>query len=208
MDFLKRVFYVLKKGSDLAGKAVSALDAALVFGCFLAVFFQVINRYILVKQTLFHWNSVTWTDELSRFLLVGITYFSLGQIYKYGQMSRADMVYSRLKPAAKKALYLMEFAMIAVFLGAMIRYGLEFAGANRIYRSEMLRIPGNILYLMPVAGAVLISYELITELFGVLCGEVQPFESLARPEEDTTDAPREDGKTELLGQRDPGPSGR
>lgn len=191
---MKRVFYVFKRGSDLAGKAVQALNAVLVFGCFLAVFFQVINRYILVKQTLFHWNSVTWTDELSRFLLVGITYFSLGQIYKYGQMSRADMVYSRLKPTAKKVLYLLEFTMIAVFLGAMIRYGLEFARANSIYRSEMLRIPGNILYLIPVAGAILISYELITELLGVLCGEVQPFESLARPEEDSADAQKNDKK--------------
>lgn len=183
MALLKRIFTVLKKGSDLAERLIQILNAALVFGCFLAVFFQVINRYILVKQTLFPWKSITWTDELSRFLLVGITYFSLGQIYKYGQMSRADMVYSRLKPGARKVLYLLEFVMIAIFLGTMIKYGLEFAKANRIYKSEMLRIPGNILYLIPVAGGVLISYELITELFGVLCGEVQPFESLTRPDD-------------------------
>ena len=183
MDRMKKIFHVLRKGSDLAGKIIQALNAALVFGCFLAVFFQVINRYILVKQTLFHWNSVTWTDELSRFLLVGITYFSLGQIYKYGQMSRADMVYSRLKPRAKKILYVLEMGMIVVFLVAMIRYGIAFAGANKIYKSEMLRIPGNILYLIPVAGGILISYELLTELTGVLCGEIEPFESLARPDD-------------------------
>lgn len=183
MIFLKKCFFVLKKGSDLAGKIVQALDAALVFGCFLSVFFQVINRYILVKQTLFHWDSITWTDELSRFLLVGITYFSLGQIYKFGQMSRADIIYSRLRPKAQKALYLIEFVMIAIFLGAMFKYGIEFAQANKIYKSEMLHIPGNILYLIPVAGSVLISYELLTELCGVLCGEVHPFDSLARPDD-------------------------
>lgn len=189
MALLKKIFHVLKKGSDLAEKGVRILNAALVFFCFLAVFFQVINRYILVKQTLFHWDSITWTDELSRFLLVGITYFSLGQIYKYGQMSRADMIYSRLKPAARKGLYLIEFVMIAVFLGVVIKNGIDFAQANVIYKSEMLHIPGNILYLLPVAGCIMVGYELITELVGVLCNEVEPFTSLICPKNDEISGP-------------------
>lgn len=182
MAALKTIYHVLKKGSDLAEHVVKAISAILVFGCFFAVFFQVINRYILVKQTLFHWDSVTWTDELSRFLLVGITYVSLGQIYKYGQMSRVDMVYNRLRPIPKKLLYILEFVMMMVFLGAVIKYGIQFADANSIYRSEMLHIPGNILYLLPVLGSVLIGYEMITEFFGVLCNEIVPFDSMAKPE--------------------------
>lgn len=179
---LKKIYHVLRKGSDLAEYIVKAISAILVFGCFFAVFFQVINRYILVKQTLFPWDSVTWTDELSRFLLVGITYVSLGQIYKYGQMSRVDMIYNRLNPVAKKLLYVLEFVMMMIFLGAVIKYGIQFANANSIYRSEMLRIPGDILYLLPVLGSVLIGYEIITEFFGVLAQEIVPFESMTKPE--------------------------
>lgn len=178
MNVFKKIYHVLKKGSDLAEKLINIISASLVFGCFLAVFFQVINRYILVKQTLFHWDSITWTDELSRFMLVGITYITLGQIYKYGQMSRADIVYSRLKPTAKKLLYYIEFVMIAIFIFVAIKYSFTFASSNSHYRSELLRIPGSVLYLLPGIGCIFVGYEVLTELFGVLSGEIEPFDCL------------------------------
>lgn len=185
MEAFRKIYSVLKKGSDLAERLINIISATLVFTCFLAVFFQVINRYILVKQTLFHWDSITWTDELSRFLLVGITYFTLGQIYKYGQMSRADIVYAQMKPMPKKVLYFIECAMIAIFIIVTIKYSFAFAQANSIYRSEMLRIPGNILYLLPAVGCILVSYEIITEMCGVIAGEIEPFDSLAHTDEIT-----------------------
>lgn len=187
MNALKKIYFVLRKGSDLAEKIINAISAYLVFCCFLAVFLQVINRYILVKQTLFHWDSITWTDELSRFLLVGITYFTLGQIYRYGQMSRADIVYSRLKPKARKLLYYIEFVMMAIFLFAAIKYSIVFASANAIYRSELLKIPGSVLYLLPAVGCSLLSYEVVTELFGVMSGEIEPFECLVKTDVETAD---------------------
>lgn len=186
MKIVKNIYGVLRKISDLAEKLVNAISATLVFGCFLAVFFQVINRYILVKQTLFHWDSITWTDELSRFLLVGITYVTLGQIYRYGQMSRADIIYSRMKPAARKLLYYVEFVMMAVFLFVAIKYSFVFAKANAIYRSELLRIPGRFLYLLPGIGCILLGFEVLTELFGVMAGEVEPFDCLVKTDDITT----------------------
>lgn len=188
MNLFKKIYFLLRRISDIAEKIINAISAILVFSCFLAVFFQVINRYILVKQTLFPWKSITWTDELSRFLLVGITYFTLGQIYKYGQMSRADIVYERLKPVPKKILYFVEFIMIMIFSVVMILFSIKFALANKIYHSEMLKIPGNILYLLPALGGILVSFEVITEFFGVLAGEVEPFTCLVKSDDiKTTD---------------------
>lgn len=178
MGVFKKIYYVLRKGSDLAEKIINLISALLVFGCFLAVFFQVLNRYILVKQTLFYWESITWTDELSRFMLVGITYVTLGQIYKYGQMSRADIVYSRLTPKLKKILYYIEFVMIAIFLVVAIKYSFVFSKANARYHSELLNVPGRFLYMIPGIGCILVGYEIITELFGVISGEVEPFDCL------------------------------
>lgn len=186
MKIIKKIYGVLRKVSDRLEVLTTAISAALVFGCFLAVFAQVINRYILVKQTLFHWESITWTDELSRFLLVGITYVSLGQIYRLGQMSRADIIYSRMKPTARKLLYYVEIVMMAIFLFVAIKYSFVFAGANAIYRSELLRIPGNVLYLLPGIGCILLSFEVLTELVGVMAGEVEPFDCLVKTDDIST----------------------
>lgn len=179
MSILKRFYTVLKRVSDIVEKGLMLLSALLVFACFLAVFFQVINRYVLVKQTLFHWTSISWTDELARFLLVAISFLTLGQIYKHGQMSRADMIFAHLRPIPKKLLYIVEFVMIGIYIVAACKYGIQFALANSIYKSELLRIPGQMLYMIPVIGHILVGYEVFTECIGVLAGEVEPFDCVA-----------------------------
>jgi TRAP-type C4-dicarboxylate transport system permease small subunit len=120
MRFLEKAYQVARKGSDLVERLLKFMTAILLLLCAAAVFFQVINRYILVKQTLFAWRSVSWTDELSRLLMVTLAYLSMGLCYKHGQLSRADMVYTRLKGLAKKALYYLETGMIIIFLIAAI----------------------------------------------------------------------------------------
>lgn len=187
MTGIRRIYFGMKRVSDGLEQVVKVIAAVLVFSCFCSVFLQVLNRYVLVKQTLIPWTSISWTDELSRFLLIGIAYISLGMCYRRGQLSRADMIFSRLKPGAKKILYIAETLIILVFIFHACRYGIQFADANGIYRSDMLRVPGNLLYLIPVVGSILIGYEVVTELFGVLCGEVEPFECIVQSEQGKTD---------------------
>lgn len=187
MTILKRIYHFLLYLSNRMEQVVRVIAAVLVFACFCSVFLQVFNRYVMVKQTLIPWTSISWTDELSRFLLIGISYLSLGMCYRRGMLSRADMIYSRLKPAHKKALYLFETLLIGIFIFSACRYGIQFAKVNAIYRSDMLRVPGNLLYLIPVIGGFLVGFEVITELFGVLSGEVPPFESVISPEQERVD---------------------
>lgn len=178
MEIWKRVYKVLRCISDRIEKVMQAVSALLVLFCFFTVLLQVINRYVLVKQTLIPWKSISWTDELARFLLVAIGYAALSLCYKGGMLSRADMFYCKLKPWNKKVLYIIETVMILIFLVAAIKYGLEFAETSRIYKSDMLRIPGNILYLIPVVGECLIGFDVMTELVGVVSNQIEPFECM------------------------------
>lgn len=184
MQFLTKLYNGMKIGSDWIEKAIKFITAILMLLCSFTVFLQVINRYILVKQTLFPWRSISWTDELARLLMVTLAYLAMGLCYKHGQLSRADMIFSRLKGRSKKALYYLEFAMICVFIVSCIRYGLQFAAANKIFRTESLFIPGNILYLIPVVGFSLMLYQVLTEFVGVTSGALEPFESIVKNEED------------------------
>lgn len=178
MNILGKVYLVLKKVSDKLAIFIEFLSALLVFFCFFTVFLQVFNRYIMVKQTLIPWESISWTDELARFLLVGIGYAALSLCYRHGLLSRADMIYSKMRGGSKKALYIVETILIAIFLFYAIKYGLEFAQTSSHYKSDILRIPGNYLYLIPVIGEFLIGFEVLTEFIGVISGQVEPFDCI------------------------------
>lgn len=173
------VYNVLKSFSDWLENVVKFITAILILLCSITVFLQVVNRYILVKQTLFEWESISWTDELARLLMVSLAYFAMGMCYKHGQLSRADMVYARLKGCSKKVLYYIETVLMSIFLIAAIKYGIEFASVNVIYRTESLNIPGNILYLIPVIGFVIMLYQMFVEVIGVASGQVEPFACVA-----------------------------
>ncbi len=179
MIYLARAYQKLRKVSDGIERVLKFLTSSLILLCSLSVFLQVINRYILVKQTLFEWKSISWTDELSRLLMVLMAYLAMSMCYKHGQLSRADILYTRLKGKSKKVLYCIETVMIFVFLVAVIVYGIQFASANKIFRSESLRIPGNILYLIPVIGFILMFFQVAVEFIGVISGEVEPFDCIA-----------------------------
>lgn len=183
MRGLEQIYIILRKSSDAIEKVLKFITAILLLLCSFSVFLQVVNRYILVKQTLFPWRSISWTDELSRLLMVTLAYLAMGLCYKHGQLSRADMVYTRLNGKAKYILYYLECLIIGIFLVYAIKYGIEFALANKIYRSESLSIPGNVLYMIPVVGFVLMFYQVIVEVVGVIAGKIRPFDSLVKDEE-------------------------
>lgn len=176
MKFLKKIYHGLEIGSNIINIFTKLVVMISVFGCFLMVFLQVVNRYILVKQTLFQWTSISWTDEAARYFLVLTTYAALGLCFKDGHMARVDMLYTRIKSEfARKLLYIVESIIMLIFTYVIIKFGVEYAIANSIYTSDMLRIPGYVLYMIPPIGMVLVGYEIILDMVGVMSGERKAF---------------------------------
>lgn len=180
MSGLKKIFHFTKKVSDVVECILKYISSLIIFLCAICVFFQVLNRYVLVKQTLFPYKSVPWTDEMANLLMVLGAYLCMGLCYKHGELSRADMVFTRLSGIKKKILYYVEFVCIVIFLVTAIIYGIKFAAANKIFRTESLFIPGNILYSIPVVGWILMLYQALVEFLGVVVGEIEPFGSISK----------------------------
>ena len=74
----------------------------------------------------------------------------------------------------------MTRVLFAVFLFVGIKYGYQSMMNNQIYKSPVMRIPGVFLYSAPMVGCILMAFELITEVLGVICDEIVPF--VGRPE--------------------------
>ncbi|MDR1316655.1 MAG: TRAP transporter small permease subunit [Spirochaetales bacterium] len=172
MTFFRTIYCVLNKGSNTISRILGILLTLLVVACACSVILQVFNRYVIVKISDF---SFSFTDELSRLLMVNITYIAIALCLREGSMAQVDLIFSRLNKAGRFFLYFVTRILVAVVLFISIYYGYRVMTLKAAFISSMLSVPGLVLYSPPVIGAVLMSYEWLTEILGVLCGELQPF---------------------------------
>lgn len=169
---LKKTYRVLHMGSNYICKAISAISFSFVVLCVLTVLLQVINRYVIVKVSDY---SATFTDELARFLLIWISYIAVAMCFREGSMAQVDLLYSRFGKKGRLVIYIFTRIIIGIVLFVIIKYGFWYAARRAAYHSAMLNIPGNILYSVVPVGGCLLAYEWLTEMVGVLAGEVTAF---------------------------------
>ncbi len=174
MQTLRKFYQKLNKVSDCLLKAIGILVAGMVVASILVVLLQVLNRYVLCKISDI---SIHFTDELSRYLMIWNAYLAIAMCLREGSMARVDILYTRLGKKARMLLYLLTCAMTFVFYFVVIRYGIVYSHVMRAFKTSMLKWPGNIVYLAPVVGAVLMALESVIELIGVLSGELEPFQA-------------------------------
>ena len=172
MSAMKKLYHAMDKVSVAVGKVFILLSAALVVACCAILIFQVFNRFILIH---FVALSLPFTEELARILLIWSVYLCLGICLKEAAQASVTLVYDRLSPKPKFALYCIVRLMMLFFLVIAICYGLEFVQDTWNYKTANLRAPGWMLYTAPVLGCILMLYEMITEWLGVWCGELEPF---------------------------------
>lgn len=90
---MKRVFDYLER---ILSFLVIILGAALV----LDVILQILGRYVLTRP-------VSWTEELSRYLLAGIVAFATPVVARKDQYIRVDMLLNKLPKKCAAAVYVL-----------------------------------------------------------------------------------------------------
>lgn len=172
MSILKTIYHGTNKLSDGIEKILKIILVALALGCAFDLLLQVLYRFILVYYVDF---SLTWTNEIAQDFIVWMTYLAIGICYKENSMAAVNLVYDKLKPRAKFVLYLLTRVIVFIFLYFGIKYSWASILSVSNYRSPSLHLPGWILYGAPFMGCVLIGFEAIVDLLGVLSGELEPF---------------------------------
>ena len=164
MNVLKTIY---RRGSKLSDMIEQVLKAILVF---LAL--QVLYRCVLVHFVSF---SLPWTKEIAQDFMVWMTYLAVGICYKNNSMAAVNLVYDKLKPLPKFLLYLLTRGVVFIFLFFGIKYSWASILSVKNWTSPSLHLPGWILYGAPFLGCVLIAFEVVVDVLGVLCGELAPF---------------------------------
>lgn len=172
MNRLKKVYFVMHKISCYLSKIISVAVFLLVLTNIFSVTLQIFNRRLV---TIISSISFPWTEELSRYSLIWLSYLALPMCFREGSMTQLDIVYSRLGKKGRFILYAITRLFILVFSLIVIKFGWEYTLKRRVFKSTMLAVPGIVLYSIPVISSLLILYELITEVIGVIAGEIVPF---------------------------------
>ena len=113
----------------------------------LVVALQVFCRYILN-------NSLFWSEELARFLLIWLTFLGASVAYRRKAHPGIDMVCARMPAGLQQsAAVFAHLAALALF-AAMIVYGFQFAYFVRLQITPALYLPKWILMgIVPLSGS-------------------------------------------------------
>ena len=127
------------------------------------VFINVITRY-------FFQMSLTWVEELSRYVVVWVTFFGLSSCARYGEHVNVDLVPNLLKGSAKfihqVLLYLLCMGISLYMTYISIQFTiLQYQGGNT---SIAITIPIWLIYLSTNIGFALMSYVYLRKLMAVI----------------------------------------
>lgn len=106
-------------------------------------------------------TSILWVEELSRFLMIWLTFLGAGLVLRYGGHIGIDNLQEAFPKHAKKIRALV-FALMLAFFVFMLVMGLRYAIFTWGQTTPAMEIPVGAVYLaMPVGFALLIVHALI-----------------------------------------------
>jgi len=106
-------------------------------------------------------RSILWVEEVSRYLMIWLTFLGAGLVLRYGGHIGIDTLQERcpgIAPAIRAAI----FAVMLVFFAAMLWLGLRYAAFAWSQTTPVLQIPIGVVYLaLPIGFALLIIHALL-----------------------------------------------
>jgi TRAP-type transport system small permease protein len=142
--------------------------AALFGATTVAIALQVFFRYILN-------NSLTWSEEISRYLFTWITFLGAAAAIRENQHVVIDFIVVKLPPTWRKTLEIGVLALVLVFKMVVAYFGFLLVGMTAGTLSPALALPLNLVFYasLPAAFLVGIVYTAI-RIKHVLEGSIPP----------------------------------
>ena len=106
-------------------------------------------------------ESILWVEEVSRYLMIWLTFLGAGLVFRYGGHIGIDALQDSL-PRYAAAIRAVIFVFLLGFFGFMVWIGIRYAGLTWAQTTPVMQIPVGIVYLaMPVGFALLIVHLLL-----------------------------------------------
>lgn len=91
-------------------------------------------------------SGLTWSEELSRYLFVFVTYIGAISAMRAGGHMTVDMLISKVNPRLQMTLYVISQSLIAILMGILVHGSVKMVLQNMASRTAALGISYALLY--------------------------------------------------------------
>lgn len=144
----------MKKLDELIFKTLCGICVVLMMAMMTVIFAQVVARYALG-------NSLSWSEEVGRYIFVWITFLGMVVAFKAGAHVALDIVLQKLCGKTRKMLRSVNCVLILVLAVGLFFSSLELMELGAMQESPALELPMNWVYsVIPVSGFLMIYFAL------------------------------------------------
>ena len=136
----------------------------------LCVVFLALMSIIIVLQVFFRYvlnNSLSWSEELARYLIIWMIYIGISYGVKLDKHICVDAVYTFMPKGIKRGYAIVAYILFLIFAVAIIYYGILVVGMQITSGqvSPAMGLPMQYVYAAPVVGMVLTVIRLIQKIY-------------------------------------------
>ncbi len=152
----------------------------------------------VVLRTFFH-SGLTWSEELSRYLFVFVTYIGAISAMRANAHLGVDTLISRMKPKVQMLLYIISQAIIGVLMIILIQGSWRMVAQNTASKTAALGIPYSILYSVGIITGAAIAVMAVMNIIYALRhpSEISEIVTMSTSDDDEITAEAKDGSEEL-----------
>lgn len=129
----------MNKLLDKVFKVIDVFTGILTGAMVLFVFLNVVLRMVFN-------SGLTWSEELSRYLFVSVTYIGAISAMRANAHMTVDMLISKVKPQLQMVFYVVSQALIAILMMILVHGSYKMVLQNTAARTAALGIPYALLY--------------------------------------------------------------
>lgn len=142
---------------DRINSALKFVLVLFVAVTFAALFVQVFSRFVFQIP-------ITWTEELSRYLMIWIAFIGASLAIRHHQLIRIEAITDFMPRKMQIAVNFIATIFVLVFCAVVFYYGLDLIKVVRVQTSPALGVPMAVPYFAIPLGAVLMFCNAIVGL--------------------------------------------
>jgi TRAP-type C4-dicarboxylate transport system permease small subunit len=122
------------------------------------IFSQVVARYVFQY-------SLSWSEELARFMLMWLSMLSAAYAFKTKSHFALRFVVARFPVSIQKSISIFSHGLVALFLAVLCYYSVQFVVGVEGFLAPALQIPMQIPYASSIVGCALMLYYVLKNAY-------------------------------------------
>lgn len=167
MHMYKRIVGLIRAATEY----VMIVAIAVMFA---AVVLQVVSRYVAKMP-------FPWVEELARYLMIWVGFLGCGIAARRGAHVSITFLADRFPPRVARYVSLLVNLCIVIFLGCLIKYGIDIMSFTRLQRAATMPITMSWAYASIPVGSALLLIEYIEELVSLISRSDKASKEKSRP---------------------------